>query len=158
MTDGDGTDKQPLAGDCASAFLLLSRIPVTWYSFPDDRPPDFISSLWAFPLVGLVIGGSGGLVMLAGQLLTLPPVVAARAWHGVDKPGSRPAPAEPGGDDDGQGGDKANPNYRPEGWAPYVSKAKWKLFQSYGDPWSELIPLHCRRQVPNASLPASRIA
>ena len=77
MTDGDGTDKQPLAGDCASAFLLLSRIPVTWYSFPDDRPPDFISSLWAFPLVGLVIGGSGGLVMLAGQLLTLPPVVAA---------------------------------------------------------------------------------
>ncbi len=79
MTDGDGTDKQPLAGDCASAFLLLSRIPVTWYSFPDDRPPDFISSLWAFPLVGLVIGGSGGLVMLAGQLLTLPPVVAAVA-------------------------------------------------------------------------------
>lgn len=77
MTDADGTAKQPLLGDCASAFLLLSRIPVTWHSFPDDRPPDFISSLWAFPLVGLVIGGGGGLVMLAGQVLALPPVITA---------------------------------------------------------------------------------
>ena len=79
MTDEDGTDQQPLGGDCASAFLLLSRIPVTWHRFPDDRPPDFISSLWAFPLVGLVIGAIGGLVLLGGQMLALPPIVVAIA-------------------------------------------------------------------------------
>lgn len=77
MTDGKSTDKQSLLGDCASAFLLLSRIPVTWYRFPDDRPPDFISSLWAFPLVGLVIGAAGGIAMLVGQALNLPAIVTA---------------------------------------------------------------------------------
>ena len=77
MSDKDGTKKQSPLGDCASAFLLLSRIPVTWYRFPDDRPPDFISSLWAFPLVGMVIGAGGGLVMLGGQMLALPPFVIA---------------------------------------------------------------------------------
>lgn len=77
MTEGDGTDKQSLIGDCASAFLLLSRIPVTWHRFPDNRPPDFISSLWAFPIVGLTIGAAGGIVMLAGQALALPALVTA---------------------------------------------------------------------------------
>lgn len=77
MSDEDGTDKQSLLGDCASAFLLLSRIPVTWHRFPDHRPPDFISSLWAFPLVGLIIGAGGGFVMLTGQALTLPAFVTA---------------------------------------------------------------------------------
>ena len=60
MTTEAETGRQSLTGDCASAFLLLSRIPVTWHRFRDDQPPDFISSLWAFPLVGLVIGAAGG--------------------------------------------------------------------------------------------------
>ena len=72
MTTEAETGRQSLTGDCASAFLLLSRIPVTWHRFRDDQPPDFISSLWAFPLVGLVIGGAGGGVLAAGQALALP--------------------------------------------------------------------------------------
>ena len=72
MTTEAETGRQSLTGDCASAFLLLSRIPVTWHRFRDDQPPDFISSLWAFPLVGLVIGAAGGGVLAAGQVLALP--------------------------------------------------------------------------------------
>lgn len=79
MTEADSTDRQPLLGDCASAFLLLSRIPVIWYRFPEERPPDFISSLWAFPLVGLAIGACSGFVLLAGQMLLLPTIVIAIA-------------------------------------------------------------------------------
>ena len=69
--------RQSLTGDCASAFLLLSRITVTWYRFRDGQPPDFISSLWAFPLVGLVIGAAGGGVLAAGQAVALPPFAIA---------------------------------------------------------------------------------
>ena len=58
--DGDRPAGQSLAADCAAAFLLLSRIPAGWYRFPDDRPPDFTSATWAFPLVGLVIGAACG--------------------------------------------------------------------------------------------------
>ena len=77
MTTEAKTGRQSLTGDCASAFLLLSRIPVTWHRFRDDQPPDFISSLWAFPLVGLVIGACGGLIFLAATALSLPPLMAA---------------------------------------------------------------------------------
>ena len=68
---------QSITGDCAAAFLLLSRIPVTWHRFPDTRPPNFTSALWAFPLVGLVVGAAGGAVLLAASSLGLPPLVAA---------------------------------------------------------------------------------
>ena len=63
--------RQSRFGDIAAAFLLLSRIPVT-YQFAKDSPPDFISSLWAFPLVGLVIGGFGGLMLAFASFLGLP--------------------------------------------------------------------------------------
>ena len=75
--DADRAQRQSLLGDCAAAFLLLSRIPVTWHSFPEDRPPDFISSLWAFPVVGLVIGAAAGAALLLADMLMLPPLVAA---------------------------------------------------------------------------------
>ena len=68
---------QSIIGDCAAAFLLLSRIPVTWHRFPDDRPPNFTSALWAFPLVGLVVGAAVGVVLLATSSLGLPPLVAS---------------------------------------------------------------------------------
>ena len=77
MNAGAETGRQSLPGDCASAFLLLSRIPVTWHRFKDDQPPDFISSLWAFPIVGLVIGAAGGGVLAAGQALALPSFAVA---------------------------------------------------------------------------------
>jgi len=80
MTEtGDRAKRQSLLGDCAAAFLLLSRIPVTWHRFPEDRPPDFISSLWAFPVVGLVLGAVVGACLAASDFLMLPPLVGAAA-------------------------------------------------------------------------------
>ena len=75
--DGDRPAGQSLAADCAAAFLLLSRIPAGWYRFPDDRPPDFTSATWAFPLVGLVIGAAGGAALGLAGMAGLPPFVAA---------------------------------------------------------------------------------
>ena len=69
--------RQSIVGDCAAALLLLSRIPVTWHRFPDERPPNFTSALWAFPLVGLVVGAAGGAVLLTTSSLGLPPLVAS---------------------------------------------------------------------------------
>ena len=75
--DGNNRHGQSPAGDCAAAFLLLSRIPTNWHIFPAEKPPNFTSALWAFPLVGLVIGGAGGGILLAASLLGLPPLAAS---------------------------------------------------------------------------------
>ena len=69
--------RQSLIGDCAAAFVLLSRLPTGWYRFPTDNPPNFTSALWAFPVVGLVIGGAAGLVLSGAVALSLPPLAAA---------------------------------------------------------------------------------
>ncbi|MEX0502311.1 adenosylcobinamide-GDP ribazoletransferase [Alphaproteobacteria bacterium LSUCC0719] len=75
--DRDRAPSQSPFGDCAAAFLLLSRIPTGWYRFPAERPPNFTSALWAFPLVGLVIGGAGGAILVTGAALGLPPLASA---------------------------------------------------------------------------------
>ena len=78
MTEGQtAARRQTLIGDCAAAFVLLSRFPTGWHVFPADNPPNFTSALWAFPLVGLVIGACGGLIFLAATALSLPPLMAA---------------------------------------------------------------------------------
>lgn len=75
--DKDIAHRQSLLGDCAAAFLLLSRITTGWHHFPPERPPNLTSALWAFPLVGLVIGGAGGCILVAAASLGLPPLAAA---------------------------------------------------------------------------------
>ena len=74
--------RQSRFGDIAAAFMLLSRIPVT-YQFAKDSPPDFISSLWAFPLVGIVIGGVGGIMLALASFLNLPALVCGGLCVGV---------------------------------------------------------------------------
>jgi adenosylcobinamide-GDP ribazoletransferase len=66
-----------LLGDSASAFILLSRIPVFWFRFDASKTPNFTRSLWAFPLVGLIIGISAGCLLLPAVQAFLPPVGAA---------------------------------------------------------------------------------
>jgi adenosylcobinamide-GDP ribazoletransferase len=68
---------QSLLADLAGACLLLSRIPVSWHRFDDDFPPDFVSAQWAFPVVGLLVGGIAGLVLWIAVSLDLPVIVAA---------------------------------------------------------------------------------
>ena len=78
MTKGQtAARRQSLIGDCAAAFVLLSRFPTGRHVFPADNPPNFTSALWAFPLVGLVIGACGGLIFLVATALSLPPLMAA---------------------------------------------------------------------------------
>ena len=74
--------RQSRFGDIAAAFMLLSRIPVT-YQFAKDSPPNFISSLWAFPLVGLVIGGIGGMMLALASFFDLPLLVCGGLCVGV---------------------------------------------------------------------------
>ena len=66
-----------LLGDCASAFILLSRIPVFWFRFDAAKTPDFTRALWAFPLVGLIIGMGAGCLLLPTVQAFLPPAGAA---------------------------------------------------------------------------------
>ena len=75
--DGQSAGKQSLIADIAAAFLLLSRILIFWHRFSEDRPPNFMTALWAFPIVGVVIGAAGGLAMLGAQTLYLPPLFIA---------------------------------------------------------------------------------
>ena len=70
-------EKQSIKGDIAAAFLLLTRIPVKWHRFSEDTPPDFVSALWTYPLVGLVVGGLAGIIAWGGTALSLPPMVTA---------------------------------------------------------------------------------
>ena len=72
-----GRLSQSPLGDLAAAFLLLSRLPVFWHSFDDDSPPDFVSAQWAFPAVGLIVGGVAGLVLWLAILLDFPVIIAA---------------------------------------------------------------------------------
>ena len=66
-----------ISADLAASFLLLSRIPVVWYSLDEKNSPDFVRALWAFPLVGVVIGGISGCFLLAGFDLGLPSLLTA---------------------------------------------------------------------------------
>ena len=74
--------RQSRFGDIAAAFMLLSRIPVT-YQFAKDSPPDYTNSLWAFPLVGLVIGGIGGMTLALASFFGLPLLVCGGLCVGV---------------------------------------------------------------------------
>ena len=56
------------------AMMLLTRLPAGQLHAPI---PSLGQSAWAFPLVGLAVGGLAALVLLLGYALHLPPGVAA---------------------------------------------------------------------------------
>jgi adenosylcobinamide-GDP ribazoletransferase len=65
-----------MLADLAAAFTLLTRLPV-WRLSGGRAPADLASAVWAFPLVGLVVGGLGGLTFWLTSRLTLPPFLGA---------------------------------------------------------------------------------
>lgn len=77
MISGVPDKFQQIRADLAAAFLLLSRVPVVWFTFDETTSPDFSRALWAFPIVGLVVGIIAGCFMLAGVDLGLPPLLIA---------------------------------------------------------------------------------
>jgi adenosylcobinamide-GDP ribazoletransferase len=62
--------------ELVGAFMLLTRLPVAALSRGAVPPA---ACVWAFPVVGLVIGGIGGAIFWAAAALGLPPVIAAIA-------------------------------------------------------------------------------
>jgi adenosylcobinamide-GDP ribazoletransferase len=69
------SDRGPLAQLC-TAFLVLTRLPLS--RCVANRPPFPIAqTVWAFPIVGAVVGALGAAAYAAGALAGLPPSVAA---------------------------------------------------------------------------------
>lgn len=56
--------------------MLLTRFPVRWERF-SNAPPDHARSVWANPVVGFLIGGTGGVVLLVASSLGLPAPLSA---------------------------------------------------------------------------------
>lgn len=63
-----------LFGDLVAALTLLTRLPVA--RFGKAAAPDLARSVWAFPVVGLLIGAIGALAYWLGHRLGMPPFLA----------------------------------------------------------------------------------
>jgi adenosylcobinamide-GDP ribazoletransferase len=61
------------ADELAGAFMLLTRLPVAWLSRAEAAPA---ACVWAYPVVGAVVGAIGAAVFAVAQL-ALPPAIAA---------------------------------------------------------------------------------
>ncbi|GAC1345971.1 MAG: adenosylcobinamide-GDP ribazoletransferase [Acetobacteraceae bacterium] len=64
-----------MRAEFAGALMLLTRLPAGWLGRAE--PPPLARCLWAFPLVGAVVGGIGAAVFWAGERAGLPPALAA---------------------------------------------------------------------------------
>jgi adenosylcobinamide-GDP ribazoletransferase len=64
--------------DLLAAFMLLTRLPVAWLG-NSGMPADLARCVWAFPVVGLVVNGLGGLLYWLAHRFGMPPLVAG-AW------------------------------------------------------------------------------
>lgn len=77
------TDFTPKARlwDVPVAFVLLTRLPLP--SLPDHAFANGARAVWAYPLVGLFLGGVAGAVLAFAAILGLPPMIAAGLMLGV---------------------------------------------------------------------------
>ncbi len=62
--------------DLAAALSLLTRLPVGWL-FPPHAEVDQARAVWAYPLVGALVGGIGAAIYAACHAIGLPPALAA---------------------------------------------------------------------------------
>jgi adenosylcobinamide-GDP ribazoletransferase len=65
-----------LRTDLASAFMLLTRLPTGWLA-TSATPGRLADAVWAFPVVGAVVGAIGGAIFWICARLGMPPAVAA---------------------------------------------------------------------------------
>ncbi len=62
--------------ELVGALMLLTRLPVARWARANPAPA---ACVWAYPLVGALVGGIGAVVLLLALALHLPPTVAAFA-------------------------------------------------------------------------------
>jgi len=68
--------------ELVAALTLLTRLPVGWLRRPWSDP-SLASAVWAFPVVGLLLGTLGGVAYWAVHRFGLPPLLAAVWTLGV---------------------------------------------------------------------------
>ena len=66
-----------LLADIRAAVMLLTRLPV--WKGTDDGPPDLSRSVWAYPLVGALVGGIGAAAFTVFRNLVSPQLSAVVA-------------------------------------------------------------------------------
>jgi adenosylcobinamide-GDP ribazoletransferase len=66
---------RPRLGELRAAFALLTRLPVSHLSLP--APDSASDAVWAFPIVGAVIGAIGGVCFWLLGLIGCPPLAAS---------------------------------------------------------------------------------
>jgi adenosylcobinamide-GDP ribazoletransferase len=66
------TTLQRIKEDILAAFMLLTRFPVNWEKVSPNTEPNINRSLWAYPIVGLVISIVGAVVYWVSTMLLLP--------------------------------------------------------------------------------------
>lgn len=65
-----------MRAELAAAFLLLTRLPAGWRASRPDLPAPG-RDLWAYPVVGAVVGGIGACAFALGRVLGFHPTLAA---------------------------------------------------------------------------------
>ena len=75
MSEQDKINKMGIIAEIGSAFMFLSRLPVPQRLFQNGFP-NLNDSLWAFPVVGAVIGLIGAGIMMLASALHIPMGVA----------------------------------------------------------------------------------
>jgi len=63
--------------DLKDAVVFLTRLPPGLVGVDGHRRPDFRRGARVFPVVGALIGAAGGVVLVAGAVLGMPPLVSA---------------------------------------------------------------------------------
>ncbi len=72
-----GSRWQGVVRDIAVSLVFLTRIPPERLGLDPSAAPDLRAAVRVFPLAGALIGVAGGLVLLLGNSLSLPPLAVA---------------------------------------------------------------------------------
>ncbi len=70
-------DPDRFVGDLKSSLAFLTRVPAGWLGVDPDIRPHFRRAAGLFPVVGLLVGIAGGIVLVVAGAIGVPPLVAA---------------------------------------------------------------------------------
>jgi adenosylcobinamide-GDP ribazoletransferase len=68
---------ESIGTEFSNSAAFLTRLPADWFGASTSVAPDFSRASRAFPLVGLLVGVAGAIVLLLASALHLPPPIGA---------------------------------------------------------------------------------